>query len=306
MFSIRRMTSEDRSAVVKIASRIWEGTDYLPAVFDEWVADTEGEFAAVLLDGRIVGCGKLTFLTPTDAWLEGLRKDPRLAEKGLAAAVTRYFLGKLSARADLTSVRFSTYVKNAASIATNEGLGFRRRTAFSVKAWEGTREELEVLRTEHRVRGLVETVSDERLVLGFLERSGYFEATGGLVVEGWRVLPFSRELVAARYVRTGCCRGIVSGSGLAGVAIHVLDTRFSPARAKLVCLDAADGETADALFDDLFLAALAVHAASWEIEWMVPRLERCMLWSAAAGLRSWEQEDDFLVYELPLAKGRGS
>ncbi len=63
MFSIRRMTTADKPAIMEISSHIWEGSDYLPAVFDERVADREGEFAAVLMGERLVGCGKLTFLT---------------------------------------------------------------------------------------------------------------------------------------------------------------------------------------------------------------------------------------------------
>ena len=93
------MLPDDRSALLEIASRIWEGMDYLPGVFDEWVVDTRGQFAAVLLDGRLAGCGKLTFLTETDAWLEGLRKDPRVLQRGLGRAVTGHFLSLLKSKA---------------------------------------------------------------------------------------------------------------------------------------------------------------------------------------------------------------
>jgi len=85
------------------------------------------------LGGRIVGCGKLTFLTPVDAWFEGLRKDPDLAEKGVTAAVTSYFLSKLAGR------------KNLASITANERQGFHRCLTLSRKTWNATRAELEAL-----------------------------------------------------------------------------------------------------------------------------------------------------------------
>jgi RimJ/RimL family protein N-acetyltransferase len=304
MFTVRRMEPGDKPAMMEIAARIWEGTDYLPAVFDDWVADREGEFAAVLLDGKLVGCGKLTFHTPTDAWLEGLRKDPRVREKGLGASVARYFFSQLARRRDLTSIRFTTYVKNAASIAINERMGFRRRTVLSVKAWQGTRAELEAipLRSSVGARARVEAVRDERAVLGFLDRAGCFAAAGGLVVEGWRAYPFSRELVAARYVRTGSCRGITGPRGLAGLAVWVYDTRYPPGRVKLVALDAENEDTADKLFDDILLAVRATAAERCEIQWMVPDVERWKRWCAARGLRSREQENDYFVYELPLAE----
>ena len=107
MFAVRRMTSADKPAVMAFSSRIWEGRDYLPRVFDAWLADGDGEFDAVLLDGKVVGCGKLTFFTPVDAWLEGLRKDPSVQEKGLGRALALHFFTLLAARPGLASVRFS-------------------------------------------------------------------------------------------------------------------------------------------------------------------------------------------------------
>jgi hypothetical protein len=271
------------------------------------VADTEGEFAALLLDDRVVGCGKLTFFTRTDAWLEGLRKDPRVKEKGAGQAVARYFFSGLAARRDLTSLRFSTYVKNLASITVNERLGFRRRTTLSYKVWEGTPEELAAMPLggpglPEGSSSAVVTVKDEGMVLDFIEGTGYFAATDGLVVEGWRARPYSRELIAERYVRRGLCRGITSGGRLEGLAVHRVDMLRGRAMVRLVCLDAADDPTARALFDDLLgeVRRAAASARTVEIEWMLARNDTLKGWAAARGLKSWEQEDDFLVYEMPL------
>ena len=306
MFTVRRMTPSDKPAMMEIASRIWEGNDYLPAVFDAWVADASGEFVAVLLEGRLVGCGKLTFFTPADAWLEGLRKDPLVNVKGCARAVFECFAAGLASRKGLASVRFSTYALNPGSVGANERLGFRRRTVLSLKAWAGTAEQLAVmpLRAEERQRERVQTVLDEGMVFDFLDRTGYFTATEGLVVEGWRALPFSRELFAARYVRPGLCRGIVAGGQLEGLAVRALDPLLSRLMVRLVCLDAADDAGAGALFDDTILAARSAAtragAEKCEIEWMLPDRARLKAWSAVFGLQSWEQEDDFIVYELPI------
>ncbi len=306
MFTIRRMTMADKPAMLDISSRIWDGTDYLPGVFDEWVLDEDGEFAAVSLDGALVGCGKLTFLTPADAWLEGLRKDPRVKEKGMAEAVARHFFAALSRRPSLASVRFTTYVLNHASITVNEKLGFRMQAVLSLKAWEGTREQLSSvpLSDPDQARRHVRTIEDERAVLAFLERSGYFTSTMGLMVEGWRTYPYSPRLLVDRYVQRGHCRGIVSGEGLRALSISTVAHLPSRTMTKLVCLDALDQEGAGIMMDDVFLAAHAAlsrtGAARCEIEWMVPRVPRLLSWAADRGLRSWEREDDFLVYELPL------
>ncbi len=308
---MRRMTAQDKPAMLAIASRIWEGTDYLPGVFDAWVADRQGEFTAVLLDGRVVGCAKLTFLTPTDAWLEGLRKDPRVSERGLGGAVVEHLLGRLAPRTDLTSVRFSTYVKNRASIVTNERVGFRLRTALSVKAWEGSREQLQGrLDPGETGRGPpvpeVSVVRDERPIREFLGRSRYFEDTEGLIAEGWKAYPWSPERFLERYAAAGACRAVQGPGGLEGLAAWTIGRWPGRVSAKLVCLDAENDDAAGALLDRVFRDLGEISpgepgdGGKLEIEWMVPRGERFRRWAAGRGLASWEQENDFLVYELPL------
>jgi RimJ/RimL family protein N-acetyltransferase len=297
------MTLADTPAVMAISSRIWEGNDYLPRVFDAWVTDTEGEFAAVLLDGRVVGCGKLTFFTPDDAWLEGLRKDPAVTEKGMGRFLALYFMSRLSARPGLASLRFSTRTTNVASVTTHERLGFLRRMALSRMAWKGNREELDALPLKPG-GPVVVTVTDASLVFDFIVRYGCFRATAGLVVEGWQARPFLPELVAERYVGTGCCRGIVSEEGLAGLAIARFDERYPYPRLKIVCLDARDTQSADALFDDLFLALRGARGEPCDLEWMVPGVDRLKRWCAARGLRG-ELEDDVVIFELPLSALQG-
>ena len=314
VFALRRMAAADKPAMLSISSRIWEGTDYLPAVFDEWVRDEVGEFTAVLVGKRVVGCAKLTFLTPTDAWLEGLRKDPGVSHRGLGRVVVEHLLDVLAARGNLTSVRFSTYVKNRASRVTNERAGFRLRNALSIKAWEGSAAALRSLiqgrhpaRPAGPVRPAPTVMRDEALALEFLERHPYFEGTRGLVVEGWKAWPWSPGLFLERFVRKGACRGIPGPDGLEALGAWTILRRQGRVGVRLVCVESRTEEAAAALleaaFDDLASAASPAEAepeATLEVEWMVPPRDRYARWAAAAGLATIEQENDFLVYELPL------
>jgi RimJ/RimL family protein N-acetyltransferase len=311
MFSVRRMSPADKPAIMEISSRIWEGSDYLPAVFDEWVEDREGEFVAVLLGGHVVGCCKLTFFSPAHAWLEGLRKDPRISAKGAGVVAARHLLAALARRPGLQSVRFATYVNNRVSIAINERLGFQKRTVLSLKAWEGVRAELDAAAKQAEARlGLpgspkIETVRDPRLIADYLAGSGYFCATDDLVVEGWRALPYSPALIDERFGRTGLCRGVRSAAGLAGLCISKPVPMLSRMMVRLVCLDAEEDGVAHALLDDVFIGARGAMARTdterCEVEWMLPRGERFPRWCAAQELKSWEQVEDFLIYEMPLA-----
>ena len=45
VFTVRRMTPADKPAMMEIASRIWEGSDYLPAVFDDCMGALDHEAA---------------------------------------------------------------------------------------------------------------------------------------------------------------------------------------------------------------------------------------------------------------------
>jgi RimJ/RimL family protein N-acetyltransferase len=311
MFSLRKVLPFDRDALTAIASRIWEGADYLPFVFDDWISDPTGEFTAAILDGRVVGCAKLTFLTPTDAWFEGLRKDPALQEKGLAAAVSDHFLSILAGRMDLTSIRFSTYFTNISSIRANERNGFRRRATFSWKMWTGAaaelRASLDAVRQggSGKARAGVETITDESAIFDFIESAGYIESSTGLILEGWRAYPYSRDLLASRYVRKGLCRGVMRDGEVTGLSVVSRDDRFSHVFLKVPILDAADPETAGALLDDIFLqaagAAEGKATGKIEIDWMAPPGGRLKEICAARGFRSDEQEDDLLVFELPPA-----
>jgi RimJ/RimL family protein N-acetyltransferase len=297
-FEIRPMRPGDKPAMLDIASRIWDGTDYLPFVFDDWLSDADGEFAAATFGGRVAGCGKLSFPAPGHAWLEGLRKDPAVAEGGLAEAVTRYFLRRLAGRPGLASVRFSTYVFNERSIAVNERLGFVRSRVFSCKAWARKRAEVEAAACPEAGRAVA--VEDPAEAIRFVEAGTWLAASGGLVCEGWKAFPFSPAWFAARYA--GRCLGVRTGGTLTGLAAFAHDTRYTKTYVKLAFLDALDRESAEALVDAVIRYVKGHARDENEIELIVPPGSRVAPWIAGRGFASWEREDDFFVYELPLAR----
>ncbi len=128
---IRRASLKDRTAVEQISAQIWEGHDYVPNVFDKWVADNEGEFTLVCVDGEVAGFGKLTMLTGRHAWLEGLRMGGGYRGLGLAKLLTRYYID-LCAERGVNSLRLSTFVENYESLHIIETHGFRRIASFKL------------------------------------------------------------------------------------------------------------------------------------------------------------------------------
>ncbi len=82
----------DTPQVMALTSQIWGGTDYVPSVWAEWLADPQGQLAVAEYGGRVAGLCKLTRLSDRDWWLEGLRVDPQLEGRGIASRLFDYQL----------------------------------------------------------------------------------------------------------------------------------------------------------------------------------------------------------------------
>ena len=80
----------DTAAVLELSSHIWEGEDYVPRVWQEWLDDPQGLLAVAEYAGRIAAVGKLTRQLANSWWLEGLRVHPDFQGKGFATHVFSY------------------------------------------------------------------------------------------------------------------------------------------------------------------------------------------------------------------------
>ena len=106
-FSIRPARDSDRADIQAIASQIWGGTDYLPLMFDRWLADTDGAFYVAQVDNRVVGTAKLSQLGEDEWWLEGLRVHPELQGQGIGRQL-HLAVVDLAARTGSGMLRLST------------------------------------------------------------------------------------------------------------------------------------------------------------------------------------------------------
>ena len=51
---LRPVTLEDRPRVLEISSQIWDGEDYVPEQFAEWLADRHGEVIGAKCAGVLI------------------------------------------------------------------------------------------------------------------------------------------------------------------------------------------------------------------------------------------------------------
>jgi len=113
---IRPAQPEDRSAVERVCAHTWEWGDYVPEVWDDWLAEGgrgAGQPLVGEADGFVVALSKVTLQTPDQVWLEGMRVDPDYRQRGIAGQFLEYSLAyahELAARV----VRLGTSYHNVA------------------------------------------------------------------------------------------------------------------------------------------------------------------------------------------------
>jgi N-acetylglutamate synthase-like GNAT family acetyltransferase len=81
---IRKASARDKAPILEITRNIWGGHDYLPLVWDDWLADKKGRFIVATVNGRTVGVAHASLQTPDVAWLEGVRVHEQYRGFGIA------------------------------------------------------------------------------------------------------------------------------------------------------------------------------------------------------------------------------
>ncbi len=83
---------KDSADVLAMTSRIWEGHDYVPHYWQEWLEDPYGLLIVAEYAGRVVGIVRITCMGGGEWWLQGLRVDPDYQGWGIASRLHDYVL----------------------------------------------------------------------------------------------------------------------------------------------------------------------------------------------------------------------
>ncbi len=185
-FSVRRARPADREAILEMSKHIWGGHDYMPLVWDRWLAEKKGALLTVTVDGRPVGTSKVSLLAPGEVWLEGLRLHPDYHGLGLSKRIHRATFRE-AAKLNPRTVRYSTWIGNEAS----------RRIAEKNNFWQ-------IARTGWMwgkigklspVRGRRAAADELDTVVRFVRRSSCYEATNGVAGVGWTFPELTRRRI---------------------------------------------------------------------------------------------------------------
>jgi GNAT superfamily N-acetyltransferase len=148
---VRRATPADRDAVLGFASRTWDGWDYIPNAWEAWLAADDGVLlvgcagegsrgsprdaeGAPLEVGRPIAVARVALVSPTEAWLEGIRVDPRVRGLGVATDFQAAEL-RWAAASGAHVVRYATGQRNEASHRLGARHGFNLLTQLASWQW---------------------------------------------------------------------------------------------------------------------------------------------------------------------------
>ena len=150
---------------------MWEGQDYIPEVFDDWVADPAARFDAAELEGVVVGFQRVRPIEAGVLWYEGLRVASSHRRQGVARAMLRAAVEEARAGGQ-REMRLAT--GNPDAIALFESEGFRLRVA--AERWEG-------FRLEGDEPARIPRPDEAPALAEMAAQDPAFKAYGGLVVD---------------------------------------------------------------------------------------------------------------------------
>jgi GNAT superfamily N-acetyltransferase len=131
---VRPARPDDYEAVAAFTAETWAdrgGSDYIPDVYHDWIADDDGETRQTFVvdlgedppSGDLGAIAQVTTLSPYEAWAQGLRVDPEYRGRGLAKRLTDVTFA-FAREAGATVLRNMIFSWNVAS------LGLARETGY--------------------------------------------------------------------------------------------------------------------------------------------------------------------------------
>lgn len=80
----------DTADILDFTRFIWEGHDYIPHVWAEWLANTDGLLAVAEYGKRTVGMARVVRLATGQWWMEGFRVDPNYQGLRIGSHIHEY------------------------------------------------------------------------------------------------------------------------------------------------------------------------------------------------------------------------
>lgn len=126
---------------MRISATVWDGEDYLPEVWDAWIAESQRSGLLIVgeSDGRVVAIQHTRFQPGGIAWMEGIRVHVDYRNRGVGTRMLEHALEE-SANRGLSRARLSTAEVNGASARVALSHGFAEIGRFRIFRTAGSSE----------------------------------------------------------------------------------------------------------------------------------------------------------------------
>ena len=247
----------DTPGMIELTKHIWDGEDYVPGAWGDWLADREGILAVAESNAKVVGLGKLTKLSPVDWWLEGLRVHPKYEGRGIASRLHDYLLGYWK-RNGSGHVRLATISKREPVKHMVKKRGFSLIGEFAT--YKVSFSDIEISNQAESYFELVKTEEQDK-ALSWLSSPGVDRLNFGIMDLGWQFAPPRIEFIE-KYVNSEKLWWWRSQQGML-VLVTKSDGEDFWARIRLLACDRQD--YLDCLRDALALAEqLGYEGVTWK------------------------------------------
>jgi len=279
---LRRARPDDRAAMERICAHTWDDGDYIPYVWDRWLADGQGPLVVGELAGQVVALCKISFQAAGQVWLQGMRVDPDHRRRGIGQRFLDYSLAYAQEHGARVA-RLSTSIRNTPVHMMTARAGMERIAVFVF--WQA-----EALAEGPQLRVL--SPGDQPAVEAFLRTSQVLEACRGIYQSNWENL----ELTSNRLppLLQGGCVVALGEPGMPPAALALLTEDQED---KALDVGFADGDPA--LVQQLAMALRvyvscrgAIRARAWlpEVVWLREAF-------SAAGYAFGDWQGEMCLYE---------
>ncbi|HET7324520.1 MAG TPA: GNAT family N-acetyltransferase [Halococcus sp.] len=217
---IRQAAPEDYEAVAAFTRETWadrEASDYIPAIYHEWIAgdgDRKRTFVADAGDD-IAGICQGVMLSEHEAWAQGMRVNPDYRDEGLSTKLNDA-LFKWARERGATVCRNMVLSWNSAGLGGSRAAGFDPKTEFR---WAHPEPDA-TAGSDHEIH------SDPDAAWSYWQQSEARTALSGLSLdmdESWAVSELTRECLRRATDETRVFGVKQAGESTRGMAYRVRD-----------------------------------------------------------------------------------
>lgn len=286
-FHLRPAKPEDREAITALSSHIWEGEDYVPDVFSQWLDDDQGRFTVSCEGNTLLGFAKLTRIAAGEWWLEGLRVHPEHRGRGVARQLHRHMV-EAADEEGKGILRFATAAANTPVHRLAKETGFRQVSSYLAANYE-------VTGNEPPVAHLSGATEEELPALrAWLDNSTLHRELAGLYEERWQWQSLEPQL--AHLVRSGRVFRWRERSGPSNGIVIV--GKEEDQRLRLNYVDVEEEVLQPTACE------LASLAAEWGMENGLAKFPAGEIFRAAFAEAGWHVEEEFklVIFERELGR----